>query len=447
VRAGRPISGSVPVPGDKSIAHRLLILAATALGGSRIRRLPPGLDVMATARVLSALAPSAGSGLDRWLRQAELQVGTPRKNGAVDRSEVRVEGEGWPGLRETAAELECANSGTTMRLMSCVLAGAPFRSVLTGDVSLSNRPMERVALPLRAMGADISTTDGRPPLEIRGGALHEIEWSMDVASAQVKGAVLLAGLVAEGRTVIKEPAPTRDHTERLLEALGAPVERLEDGAAVRAFQHEGFDVVVPGDVSSAAFLIAAAAVSGGSVTIRDVGLNPSRLAFLDVTRRMGVAARTEPEGMELEEPFGRMESSTNALTATGVTANELPLLIDEVPALAAIAVHANGETRFEGAGELRVKESDRLTALADGLCELGGDARVEGSTLVIGGGGLEGGATTARGDHRLAMAFTVAALGARGPSSVDGIESADVSFPGFAHVLASLGADVEVPLT
>jgi 3-phosphoshikimate 1-carboxyvinyltransferase len=333
-----------------------------------------------------------------------------------------------------------------MRLMSGVLAGAPFRSVLTGDESLGRRPMERVAVPLRAMGADISTTDGRPPVEIVGRPLHGIEWSIDVPSAQVKGAILLAGLVAEGRTVIKEPAPTRDHTERLLEALGAPIERFEDGASIVAFQHGGFDATVPGDVSSAAFLIAAAATTGGSVTVRDVGLNRSRTAFLDVARRMGIVTKAEREGTELEEPFGRIEATTNDITGTRVTENELPLLIDEVPALAAIAVHAHGETRFEGAGELRVKESDRLTKLAEGLCELGGDARVEGDALVIAGGGLEGGATTGRGDHRLVMAFTVAALRAQGSSNVDGIESADVSFPGFVQVLASLGADVEVPL-
>jgi 3-phosphoshikimate 1-carboxyvinyltransferase len=439
-----PVSGSVRVPGDKSIAHRLLILAATARGSSRIQGLPSSLDVIATARVLASVAPSASPGLEAWLRESEPHVSTARSGGAGEQPGVRLEGEGWGDLRESADELDCANSGTTMRLMTGVLAGRPFRSVLTGDESLRGRPMERIARPLRAMGADVETTEGRPPVVVEGGPLHGIEWSADVPSAQVKGAVILAGLVADGRTEYREPAPTRDHTERVLEALGAPIERSGKAVAVRPFQHKGFEAAVPGDVSSAAFLIAAAAITGGSVTIRDVGVNPSRLAFLDVAGRMGIQTNTEHDGTALGEPVGRIDASADALAGTTVTERELPLVIDEVPALAAMAVHAGGETRFEGAGELRVKESDRLTALADGLCELGGEARVQGDVLVISGGGLEGGSTHSRGDHRLAMAFTVAALAGRQPSDIRGIDSANVSFPGFVQVLSSLGADVEL---
>jgi 3-phosphoshikimate 1-carboxyvinyltransferase len=444
VRPSGPVSGSAELPGDKSIAHRLLILAATARGSSRIDGLPAGLDVMATARVLAAVAPSASSGLESWLGRVEVDAPTPGDGGDGDHPEVRVEGDGREGLSPGPRDLDCANSGTTIRLMSGVLAGAPFRSTLLGDESLRRRPMERVARPLRAMGAKVSTTNGRAPLEITGGPLRGIEWSTDVPSAQVKGAVLLAGLVAKGRTEVRESAPTRDHTERLLESLGASVERVERGVAVHAFQHGGFEATVPGDVSSAVFLIAAAAVTGGSVTIRDVGLNPTRVAFLDVVRRMGVETSAETLRTSLGEPIGRLEASATDLHGTHVSADELTLVIDEVPALAAIAAHANGETRFEGAAELRLKESDRLTALAEGLCELGGDARVEGDALVIAGGGLDGGSTNAREDHRLAMAFTVAAFAARHRSHVEGIEAADVSFPGFVALMKSLRADVEV---
>jgi len=446
VRRSGPVSGSAELPGDKSIAHRLLILAATARGSSRIDGLPSGLDVRATARVVASVAPTASPGLETWLRLAEVDAPTRDDVGDGGHPEVRVEGDGWEGLSPGPRDLDCANSGTTIRLMSGVLAGAPFRSMLSGDESLRRRPMERVARPLRAMGAEVSTTDGRAPLEITGGPLQGIEWSTDVPSAQVKGAVLLAGLVAHGRTQVREPAPSRDHTERLLESLGAPVERLERGVALSAFQHEGFEATVPGDVSSAAFLIAAAAITGGSVTIRDVGLNPTRVAFIDVVRRMGVATSAETVRTSLGEPIGQLDVEATELYGTRVSADELPLVIDEVPALAAIAAHADGETRFEGAGELRLKESDRLTALADGLCELGGAARVEGDTLVVAGGGLDGGSTNARGDHRLAIAFTVAALAARHQSDIEGIEAADVSFPGFVAVMKSLGADVEVQL-
>jgi len=302
-----------------------------------------------------------------------------------------------------------------------------------------------VAEPLRAMGARILTTDGHAPLTVRGGGLAGIRHASAVPSAQAKGAVLLAGLVADGATVVAESAPTRDHTERLLAALGAPVEDAGGRIAVRAFQHDGFDADVPGDVSSAMFLVAAAAVTAGDVHIDDVGLNPTRTAALDVARRMGMRVTTEERGASLGEPFGRVVVvADDAPAPIVVDGTELPLLIDEVPALAAIAAHADGDTRFEDAHELRVKESDRLSALADGIRELGGTASVDGDALVLHGGGVAGGTTDARGDHRLAMAFVVTALAGRGPSVITGIESADVSFPGFLRVLAALGADLEV---
>ena len=445
IRPGARISGKATIPGDKSIAHRLLILAATADGSSSIRGLPLGLDVRATASVLAALAPSAALGFERWLSTARDEVEGASPAGPSDTADLRLEGDGWGGLKPAPGPLDCANSGTTLRLMSGVLSGRPFRSELSGDASLRRRPMERVAEPLRAMGADVTTTDGGAPVAIRGGPLHGVEWDTAVPSAQVKGAILLAGLVAEGTTVVREPAATRDHTERMLGALGAPIQRVDRGVVLRAFQHRGFDASVCGDVSSAAFVIAAAAVTGGDVTIDDVGTNPSRTAALDVAGRLGIRISMDATGASLDEPFGRIAVRPGGeLTGTSVGAGELPFVIDEVPALAAIAAHAGGPTRFEGAAELRVKESDRLTGIAEGLSELGGDARVEGDALVVAGGGLEGGTTSSRGDHRLAMAFSVAALGARGPSVIEDVETAAVSFPGFFRALRELGADLEV---
>ena len=445
VRPGRRIAGATMVPGDKSIAHRLLILAATAEGSSSVRGLPGNLDVMTTARALRAVAPAAAPGLDRWLAEARVKLHPPSAGGVDRGAELKVEGEGRVGLRETSGALDCTNSGTTLRLLAGVLAGSPFRSILDGDETLRRRPMERVARPLRAMGATVSTDQGRPPVRIEGHSLSGVSWATEVPSAQVKGAVLLAGLVADGATRVDESAPTRDHTERLLDALGAPVERDHGGVGVRAFQHGGLDADVPGDVSSAMFLIAAAGVTAGEVRVTGVGLNPTRTAALEVARRMGVTVTTAEQGTSVGEPFGSIDvAASGDLTSARIDAATLPLLVDEVPALAALAVRATGETRFEEAGELRVKESDRLTALGDGIRELGGTARVEGDALVVLGGDMAGGATDARGDHRLAMAFVVAALGARGPSVITGVETAAVSFPGFLSVMSAIGADVEV---
>jgi 3-phosphoshikimate 1-carboxyvinyltransferase len=332
-----------------------------------------------------------------------------------------------------------------MRLLAGILAAAPFTTELTGDRSLSARPMERVAAPLRQMGASVRTTDGHPPLAVTGGRLLGIEHRMDVPSAQVKGALLLAGAWASGETFVVEPAATRDHTERALDALGAPVRREGLRVGIARFQHEGFEATVPGDPSSAAFVIAAAALSGSEVTIERVGLNPTRLHFLRVLSRMGVTTETAVVGEQLGEPIGSIHvPPTDALRSTTVEADELPLVIDEVPVLAMLGSHAPGETWFLGASELRVKESDRLTALAEGIRALGGQAAVESDDLVIAGGGLRGGVASSRGDHRLAMAFTVGSLAADRPSEVEGTEAVAVSFPGFVATLRSMGAAIEV---
>ena len=331
-----------------------------------------------------------------------------------------------------------------MRLVTGVLGSAPFRAVLTGDASLLRRPMERVAQPLREMGATVRTEDGHAPVEIRGGDLHGIRHRPNAPSAQVKSAILFAGLDADGVTVIEETAPTRDHTERALAALGAPV--TVDGLTISTsrFQHEGFSASVPGDLSSAVFVIAAVALTGGRLEIVDVGLNPSRSRVLAVLERMGIGIRVEVEGEQLGEPVGRLVAQpTDVLRGTTVGEDELPLVIDEVPALAALAASAAGESRFAGAAELRVKESDRLGGLASTIVALGGRADVEGDDLVVAGGGLRGGIADARGDHRMAMAAFVAALGAAGPVRVEGIEAAEVSFPGFVATMRALGVEVE----
>jgi 3-phosphoshikimate 1-carboxyvinyltransferase len=334
-----------------------------------------------------------------------------------------------------------------MRLIAGIAASAPFETVLRGDDSLSTRPMERVAMPLRAMGADVTTQGGHPPLTIRGADLTGIRFAPEVPSAQVKGAVLLAGLAADGETTVSEAIRTRDHTERLLEALGAPIRAAGANVVLEgSFQHDGFRGRVPGDPSSAAFLLGAAALTGGDLTLSGVGLNPTRLGFLEVLGRMGVEVEVEVEGEEMGEPVGTMRlASSVAPGPVRVAASELPIVIDEVPLLAALAAHADGPSRFEGAGELRVKESDRLAALAEGFRGLGGAADVDGEDLVVGGGGLTGGSSRSAGDHRIAMALTVTALVARTPSEIDGAESAAVSFPGFFDLVHALGGHVEVP--
>jgi 3-phosphoshikimate 1-carboxyvinyltransferase len=331
-----------------------------------------------------------------------------------------------------------------MRLLSGVLASAPFESVLEGDTSLSRRPMERVAEPLRRMGADVRTNEGRPPIVVRGAPLRGIEHVSAVPSAQVKSAVLLAGLAAEGETTVIEPAATRDHTERALRHLGAPIRTAHGRVNLRAYQHEGFEASIPGDISSAAFLVAAAALTGRALVVEGVGLNPTRTRYLDVLGRMGVRTHVEELEVELGEPVGRLEVETcEGLTGTTLEPDELPLVVDEVPVLALLAAHARGESWFAGAAELREKESDRLNGVVEVIRALGGAAGVEGDDLVVAGGGLQGGPADARGDHRMAMAIAVSALAARTPTSIDGIESADVSFPGFIQTLVALGAKVE----
>ncbi len=447
---GGRLHGEATVPGDKSIAHRWLILAATARGSSRLVELPRSLDVRSMASCLSALTHHAGPALEVWASNDPAATeghgstwnGTSRQDTSTP---LEVEGEGRSALVAPTRDLDCGNSGTAMRLLAGVVAAAPFHTVLVGDESLSSRPMERVAEPLRSMGARVATTERHAPVKIDGGGLEGIAYRSTSPSAQVKSAVLLAGLAADGATSVEESAPTRDHTERALAALGAPIEVTDAAIGLKAFQHEGFEARCPGDPSSAAFLVTAAALTRSDLTLRDVGLNPSRTHFLEVMARMGIQTDQRVEREELGEPVGDLHvAACPGIGPALVEAHELPLVIDEVPVLALLAAHAQGDTWFLGAGELRVKESDRLTAVARGITDLGGHASVEGNDLVVAGGGLEGGVGQAGRDHRMAMACAVAALAAQRPCEVDGMQWAEVSFPGFLSILRGLGARIEV---
>ena len=424
VRPARRFGGVLRVPGDKSISHRALILGALAVGRTTIRGLAPGADCRSTIRCLSAL----GAGIS----------GSPGPDATV----WHVEGLGLGGLRPPPGPLDAGNSGTTARFLLGVLAGHPFSATIVGDESLSRRPMRRVAEPLTLMGARIATTAGCLPATVTGGRLRAVTCEMAIASAQVKSAVLLAGLHADGVTVVVEPQQTRDHTERALSAFGAEVTvepprvSVRGGAALAAA-----DLTVPGDLSSAAFWAAAAAgVPGASVTIEGVGLNPSRTSFLRMLGRMGARVDVRIDDGQGFEPSGTVTVSHAELGHADVRPHEVPGLIDELPALAALATHGGG-LAVTGAGELRVKESDRIAALVAGLRALGADAQEAADGFVITGGRrLPGGVAYAVGDHRLAMAFAIAALGADGPSLIRGAASVAVSYPGFFDTLERLCA-------
>lgn len=413
--------GRITLAGDKSVSHRAALLAAVAQGESRLRNFASAADCVSTLRCLASL-------------------GVPvRSDGDV----VVIEGAGLAALRPPAAPLDAGNSGSTVRMLAGVLAACHFRSVLTGDASLRRRPMERVAAPLRAMGARVETTDGCAPLKVDGGPLEGIEWTMAVPSAQVKTAVLLAGMAASGRTTVSETLPTRDHTERLMPAFGVPVSRDATSVAVAGGSRpRPADLTVPGDVSSAAFLVLAALILPGSeVRIEGVLLNPLRTAYLDVLRAMGGDLEW---GVERDdpEPVGWIEARSSRLTGVFVPPERLPGLVDEVPVLAVAGAFAEGRTTISGAAELRVKESDRLAALASGLRRLGGTVEERPDGLVVDGGRpLAGAAVETFGDHRIAMALWVAGLAASGETRLDDAGCVGVSFPEFPAIVARATGD------
>lgn len=421
-----PLIGSVRVPGDKSISHRAVLFSAMAEGTSRITGVLDSADVRSTIAAVSALG-------------AVVEVVAEDADGLT----LLVHGWGSDGPVEPVGPIDCGNSGTTIRLLLGVLAGWGIHAVLTGDESLSRRPMRRVTSPLAEMGGRFETAEGGvAPVGISGSALAPANFDLPVASAQVKTALLLAGLRAAGTTRVCEPAPSRDHTERMLPGFGVPVTRDGLCASVTGpVVPVASDVTVPADPSSAAFLVGAALlVPGSEVTLPAVSLNPTRIGFLRVLTRMGADVDVSQGDDVCGEPTGTLRVRfTESLTATTIPAEEVPSLIDEVPLLAIVATAAVGTTRFEGVGELRVKESDRLAAIADGINALHGGAVATEDTLAITGGHpLTGASLDSLGDHRLAMAFAVAGLVANGETIIDRFESVDVSYPGFSGDLGAL---------
>ncbi len=407
VAPGGPLVGRISVPGDKSISHRVLMLAALADGTSTVRGLSDGGDVACTRRIIEALGADVVDAGD----------------GAISISGGRLEAVDHP--------LDVGNSGTGIRLLAGLLAGLPFRSVLDGDASIRRRPMDRVLDPLRLMGASLRGRDGQPlaPLEIQGGGLRGIEYRLPVASAQVKGCVLFAGLSAEGPTTVLEDRPSRAHTEELMMAFGITLDAGSDGdlrsVTVQPGRPTAFDHDVAGDPSQAAFwAVAASILPGSEVVVANVYAGPARSGFVDVLSRMGADITHDPT-------TGDLTVRHSGLTGTVVTADEVPGLVDEVPILAVAAACADGETTFEGVGELRVKESDRLATVESELGRMGADVRVDGDTLVVRGSALTGAEVDSHHDHRIAMACAVAALVADGPTTIHGWDAVATSYPGF----------------
>jgi 3-phosphoshikimate 1-carboxyvinyltransferase len=407
------LSGTVALPADKSISHRAAMLSALGEGPSRIAGFPDSADPQSTLSCLRQLGI-----------EMEREPGGP----------LRIEGRGLGGLQAPEAPLDCGNSGTTMRLLAGILAGQPFESVLTGDASLRARPMERIAAPLRRMGAEVELTDGGAPIHISGGAaLEGMEYELPVASAQVKSCVLLAGLFAEGETTVIEPVPSRDHTERML-----GLDMVEIGGARHLTVRQGHPVdartwSVPKDFSAAAFfLVAASVVPDGELRLPGAGMNPSRNAFLDVLRAMGADVTAANERTKGGEPRADLTVRPASLRGVQVGGRQIPNLIDEIPVLAVAGARAEGRTEIRDASELRVKETDRIAAMAEGLRTLGAEVETFDDGLALEGPQpLTGASVDARDDHRVAMALAVAGLVAEEETTVEGAEAARVSFPGF----------------
>lgn len=439
--ASRPLVGSVPVPGDKSIAHRGILLAGIATGTSRVEGGTLGEDNLSTLGALRAMG----------VRVADAD------------GVLTIEGKGLYGLASPALPLDCGNSGTTMRLLAGVLSAQRFATELVGDASLSRRPMQRVAKPLRLRGARIEGRfDPKRPGEITAplviGPLPEphclssIEYDMPVASAQVKSAILLSGLFANGPTFVREPVVSRDHTERMLSALGVPIRSVgamvELDAAAWSGVIPGFSIHVPGDLSAAAFLVVAAQlVAESRVEVRRVGINPTRTGLLEILRDMGGALEVEAKGDELGEPLGDLRATSARLTAVKTGGEQVTRAIDEVPILCALAARAHGRTEILDAAELRVKESDRIATMAGVLRAFGVSCEERPDGLAIDGvpdRPLSAAVVASKGDHRVAMTGAVLGLVADGPTRITDVDCIATSFPRFVGTLRALGAQVEV---
>jgi len=409
-------NGRLSVPGDKSISHRALLLAAIAEGDSHLIGLATGADVQSTRHCLKQLGVTIHS----------------------DGIATLVRGRGFAGLAPAPHSLDAGNSGTTMRLLSGILAGRPFVSRIHGDASLNRRPMQRIITPLQRMGARIEATPaGTAPLTIHGTKLNGLRYEMPIASAQVKSCILFAGLQAEGETTVIEPLPTRDHSERLLIAMGAELRKVGNAVTIRPGNLQPAMITLPGDFSSAAFLIAAAALLPDSnLILTNVNINPTRTGLLQVLQQMGAAFDLEELPASSGEPVANVHVRHCALQAATIAPGQIPALIDEIPILAVLATQAEGVTRLTGAQELRVKESDRLAALAGNLRAMGAVVEELPDGLIITGPvRLHGAVIDSFGDHRIAMAFAIAALRADSPTTIQHAECIDISFPGFFDLL------------
>ncbi len=427
VAPGGTVKGTIRVPGDKSCSHRSIMLGSLADGVTEISGFLEGEDALATLQTF---------------RDMGVVIEGPN-NG-----KVTVNGVGLHGLEAPTGSLYVGNSGTSMRLLSGILAGQKFESELTGDESLTKRPMNRVANPLREMGATIETAEGgRPPLKIAGGsALKGIHYDMPMASAQVKSCLLLAGLYAEGETSVTEPAPTRDHTERMLRGFGYDVKRegnkisLTSGGSLKACTIE-----IPADISSATFFMVAAAISPDSdITLTHVGINPTRIGAINILKLMGANISLSNEREVGGEPVADIHVKYAPLKGITIPEDQVPLAIDEFPALLVAAACADGKTTLTGAEELRVKETDRIQAMADGLTALGIDCEPTPDGIVVTGGQLQGGAVESFDDHRIAMSFTIAALRASGPITVNNCANVATSFPNFTDLAKEVGISLDI---
>ncbi len=421
ISAAKSLKGTIDIPGDKSISHRALIFASMANGISKIQNLSTAADCMSTISCLNYL----GAKIDRQANSTFI-----------------VEGKGRFGFTQPLNILDAGNSGTTIRLLSGLLAGLSFESEITGDKSLRKRPMKRIIDPLSQMGAKISAVDNKnyPPISIIGQKLKSISYTMPVASAQVKTAIMIAGLLCNGTTTIIEKYQSRDHTERMFKYLGADISAAFPKIEIRGGQLTSAEIFIPGDISSAIFFVVAALlVKNSNIKLKNVGLNPTRTGCLTALKKMGANINIIPDETRNEEPLGTIEVSSSKLNAINISAGDIPSMIDEIPILALAATQAEGKTIISGAEELRFKESDRLKAITDGLKRLGASIIEKPDGLEIDGPTpLIGTETESFGDHRLAMTMAIAGLIAEGETKINNFEAVNISFPEFINNLQML---------
>jgi len=425
VQPGGKLTGTYRVPGDKSISHRSIMLGSLAEGVTEVSGFLEGQDALATLAAFRAMG---------------VKIVGP------DKGKVTIHGVGMHGLKAPEKDVNVGNSGTSIRLLSGLLAGQTFAVTMNGDASLSKRPMQRVTAPLKLMGAEIDSNDGKPPLTIHGGnGLTGIDYPLPMASAQVKSCLLLAGMYADGETSITEPAPTRDHTERMLTGMGYPVTvngnriSIQGGGKLTATR-----IDVPADISSATFFMVGAAIAPDSdITLQHVGINPTRIGIINILRQMGADISLSNEKMTGGEPVADIRVRYAPLHGIQIPVDQVPLAIDEFPAIFIAAACAVGETVLTGAEELRVKESDRIQVMADGLQTLGIDAEPTADGIVIQGGVIGSGDVDSHGDHRIAMSFAMAALQAGGSIQINDCANVATSFPGFVELAESAGLQIE----